>query len=133
MVIAPDGSEAAGVHFVWENQPNPKSVPLYCRGLEGEKLYRITSRSTRPHIMDFGSLANYMSPIRIRSGSLVEKAADRLVKLPQDELELTASGTAFCHRGFYPIQPFGGTGFNGATRLMRDFDSRLYLWAEEKE
>ena len=133
MVISPDGGEAAGVHFVWENQPNPKSAPLFCRGLEAGKIYHLTSRSTRPRIMDFGSLANYMSPVRIRSGSLVEKAADRLVKLPQDDLTLTASGTAFCRRGFYPIQPFGGTGFNGATRLMRDFDSRLYLWEEETE
>lgn len=133
MVTSPDGGEAAGVHFVWENKPNPKSAPLFCRGLEARKIYHLTSRSTRPRIMDFGSLANYMSPVRIRSGSLVEKAADRLVKLPQDDLTLTASGTAFCRRGFFPIQPFGGTGFNGATRLMRDFDSRLYLWEEETE
>ena len=133
MVTSPNGEEAAGVHFVWENQPNPQSVPLYCRGLEGEKTYHLTSRSTPPRITDFGSLANYMSPIRIRSGSLVEKAADRFVKLPQDALELKASGRAFCQRGFYPIQPFGGTGFNGATRLMRDFDSRLYLWTEDAE
>ena len=128
-----NGEEAAGVHFVWENQPNPKSVPLYCRGLEDGRVYHLTSRSTRPRVMDFGSLANYMSPVRIRSGSLMEKAADRFVKLPQDEIDLTASGAAFCHRGFYPVQPFGGTGFNGPTRLMRDFDSRLYIWRGESE
>ena len=56
-----------------------------------------------------------------------------MVKLPADQLELTASGGAFCRRGFYPVQPFGGTGFNGPTRLMKDFDSRLYLWTEETE
>jgi len=133
MVISPDGAEAAGVHFVWENQPNPKSIPLYCRGLEGETIYHLTNHPTQSRITDFGSLVNYMSPVRIRSGSLVEKAADRFVKLPSDALKLTASGEAFCRRGFYPVQPFGGTGFNGPTRLMRDFDSRLYIWEKETE
>ena len=74
-----------------------------------------------------------MAPIRIHAGSLVERVADQVVKLPADKLELTATGGAFCSRGFYPVQPFGGTGFNGPTRVMKDFDSRLYLWTAEGE
>ena len=133
MVVSPDGSEAAGVHFAALNRPNPVQKPLYCRGLDGEKIYHLTNRLTEVRMKDFGSLVNYMAPIRIRAGSLVEKVADQVVKLPPDAIDRTASGASFCAAGFYPVQPFGGTGFNEGTRLMKDFDSRLYLWEEEKE
>ncbi len=132
MVVLPDGSKAAGVHFAALNKANPAHVPLYCRGLAPEKIYHLSNRLAEIRMKDFGSLVNYMAPIRIRAGSLVEKVADQVVKLPPDSLELTASGAAFCRAGFYPAQPFGGTGFNEGTRLMKDFDSRLYLWEEEK-
>ena len=132
MAVSPDGKEAVGVHFAGENRPNPMAVPLYARGLDRSAIYHLTSLAVQAHIPDFGSLANYMSPVRIRSGSLVEKAADKVVKLPPDQLDLTASGASFCCKGFYPVQPFGGTGFNGGTRLMKDFDSRLYLWTAEE-
>ena len=133
MTVSPDGSQAAGVHFVELNRPNPIQKPLYCRGLAEERVYRVSNRPTEVRLKDFGSLVNYMAPIRIHAGSLVERVADQVVKLPADKLELTASGAAFCSRGFYPVQPFGGTGFNGPTRVMKDFDSRLYLWTAEAE
>ena len=133
MAVAEDGAQAAGVHFAALNRPNPIQAPLYCRGLAGERVYRVTNRPTEVRLKDFGSLVNYIAPIRIHAGSLVEKVADQVVKLPADQLDLTASGEAFCRRGFYPVQPFGGTGFNGPTRLMKDFDSRLYLWTADAE
>jgi alpha-galactosidase len=133
MAVAEDGAQAAGVHFAALNRPNPIQAPLYCRGLAGERVYRGTTRPTEVRLKDFGSLVNYIAPIRIHAGSLVEKVADQVVKLPADQLDLTASGEAFCRRGFYPVQPFGGTGFNGPTRLMKDFDSRLYLWTADAE
>ena len=133
MVVSPDGSCAAGVHFVALNKANPAQAPLYCRGLAPEKIYHLSNRLTEVRMKDFGSLVNYMAPIRIRAGSLVEKVADQVVKLPPDSVDLTASGASFCAAGFYPVQPFGGTGFNEGTRLMKDFDSRLYIWTEEKE
>ena len=132
-MVTPDGTEAAGVHFAALNQPNPIQKPLYCRGLHREKVYHLTNRLTEVRMKDFGSLVNYMAPIRIRAGSLVEKVADQVIKLPPDAIDQTASGAAFCQAGFYPVQPFGGTGFNEGTRLMKDFDSRLYLWTEETE
>ncbi|MBO4854209.1 MAG: alpha-galactosidase [Oscillospiraceae bacterium] len=128
MVVSPDGTEAAGVHFALLNQPNPGQAPLYARGLEAEQVYDLTSLLVPTSIKDFGSLVNMMSPVRIRSGSLVETVADRFVKLPPDQLKLTASGAAFCRGGFYPVQSFGGTGLADGTRVMKDFDSRLYLW-----
>ena len=129
VIAAPDGGEAAGVHFVWHNQANPVHKPLYARGLAPERVYGLTNRAAEVRLKDFGSLANRISPVRIRSGSLVEKVADQVVKLPADHLELTASGAAFCTGGFYPVQSFGGTGLGSGTRVMKEFDSRLYLWA----
>ncbi|MBE6990043.1 MAG: alpha-galactosidase [Ruminococcaceae bacterium] len=130
VTVAEDGSEAAAVHFVALNAANPAQHPLRLRGLAPEKTYRLANRPAEVRMKDFGSLVNYMAPIRIRAGSLVESVADRVVKLPADQLELTASGAALCAGGFWPVQPFGGTGFNEGTRLMKDFDSRLYFLSE---
>ena len=133
MVVSPDSAEAAGVHFALLNKANPGQAPLYARGLAPEQTYCLTSHPVQTSIKDFGSLVNMMSPVRIRSGSLMETVADRFVKLPPDQLTLTASGAAFCRGGFYPVQSFGGTGLADGTRVMKDFDSRLYLWKKAEE
>lgn len=133
MAVSPEGEAAAGVHVALLNRPNAPQMPLYAAGLAPEVTYHLTSYPVEAHIKDFGSLVNMMSPVRIRSGSLMENVADKVVKLPADQLDLTASGAAFCKGGFYPVQAFCGTGLAPGTRVMKDFDSRLYLWQAVEE
>ena len=68
-----------------------------------------------------------VSPVRVRPGSLTEAAAEKLVRLPGEREELTASGDMLMKAGAWLKQGFSGTGFDGETRVMGDFGSRLYV------
>ena len=68
-----------------------------------------------------------VSPVRVRPGSLTESAAGKLVRLPGEREEMTASGGLLMKAGVWLKQGFSGTGFDGDTRVMGDFGSRLYI------
>lgn len=111
MVVSQDGTEAAGVHFVRQADANPAHAPLYARGLLKDRHYHLHTIFQQAD----GEDVNLSMP---------NLFANEL----QDQLELTASGAAFCKGGFYPVQPFGSTGWVRGAHMTRDFDSRLYLW-----
>ena len=86
-----------------------------------------------PHLHDFGSLVNMMSPVPIKPDSLTAQLAEHFVKLECDSIDVTASGLGLMRQGFVPVQHFSGTGYDGGTAVMRDFDSRLYLLERQDE
>ena len=130
MAVAPDKGEALGVHFVRHNLPNQGMVPLCAAGLAEEKVYTMTGSAEEAKLHQFGSLVNMISPVRLRPGSTVHALADHVVKFPEKAVEITASGQMFLSAGFYPRQQFSGTGYVEGTRVMQDWDSRLYHWKE---
>ncbi|MBP3493875.1 MAG: alpha-galactosidase [Oscillospiraceae bacterium] len=128
MVVSEDQSAAVGMHFVRENRPNQGLAPLRAAGLAPQQLYHLTSQVQAVRLQDFGSLVNMISPVRLRPGSAVHALADKVVHLQEKAVDITASGQMFCAAGFYPTQPFSGTGYADGTRVMKDCDSRLYFW-----
>lgn len=132
MVVSPNGSEAIGVHFVRRNQPNQGMVPLRAAGLVPEWRYTVTALPDVAGLEDFGGLVNHVSPVHLRPGSLVHTLADKVVKLPETVPEITATGQMFMAAGFYPTQCFSGSGFGQGIRVMKDCDSRLYIWKKSE-
>jgi len=133
MAVSSDQSEAIGIHFVRHNLPNQGMTPLRAVGLAKEKIYTMASSTEKARIHEFGSLVNMISPVRLRPGSAVHTLADKMVKLPEKGVEITASGQMFQSAGFYPRQQFSGAGYAEGARVMQDWDSRLYHWKETEE
>jgi len=132
MVVSPEGEEAIGVHFVQRNLPNQGMAPLRAAGLVPELRYTVTAQPDIAELEDFGGLVNHVSPVHLRPGSLVHTLAGKVVKLPEAVPELTATGQMFMSAGFHPTQCFSGSGFGQGIRVMKDCDSRLYLWKKEE-
>ena len=130
---ATDGSEALTLHFCALNGPNEPMRRVRCGGLTPDALYHVTNLPVTPHLHDFGSLVNMMSPVPIKPDSLTAQLAEHFVKLECDSIDLTASGLGLMRQGFVPVQHFSGTGYDGGTAVMRDFDSRLYLLERQEE
>lgn len=128
MVVSPDGGEAIGVHFVRENLPNQGMMTLHAAGLMPEMRYTMTTLPDSAGLEDFGGLVNHVSPVHLRPGSLVHTLAGKVVKLTEQVPEITATGKMFMAAGFYPTQCFSGSGFGQGIRVMKDYDSRLYVW-----
>ena len=133
MVVSAEREEALGVHFVRHNLPNQGMALLRAVGLAEEKIYTMTGSAEEAKLHQFGSLVNMISPVRLRPGSAVHTIADRVVKFPEKAVEISASGQMFLSAGFYPHQQFSGTGYVEGTRVMQDWDSRIYHWKEWKE
>lgn len=130
MTVSADRKQAAGLWFVGENHPNSGLDRLRAKGLKNGELYHLSSRPISVSLKDFGSLVNQISPVHLKKDSFVVSAADRVLGLRETAEDMTASGGFFMTAGFSPRQNFSGTGYDGGTRVMGDFDSRLYLWQQ---
>ena len=128
MVVSPDRTEAMGVHYVRQNQPNQGQYPLRAMGLDENMIYTLRSFPQDVRLQDFGSLVNMISPVRLKPGSALHTVADKVVKFHEREVELTGSGSFFCAAGFYPTPCFTGSGFTDGVAAMKDWDSRMYYW-----
>ena len=127
MTVSGDYSTALALLFQQENWPNAPGLRLLARGLASGSVYRLSVRPVGTELAAFGSLVNMVSPVRVRPGSLTESAAGKIVRLPGEREELTASGDLLMKCGAWLKQGFSGTGFDGETRVMGDFGSRLYI------
>ncbi len=127
MTVSGDYSTALTLLFQQENQPNAPGLRLLARGLASGDVYRLSVRPVGTELAAFGSLVNMVSPVRVRPGSLTEAAAEKLVRLPGEREEMTAFGGLLMKAGVWLKQGFSGTGFDGDTRVMGDFGSRLYI------
>ena len=131
MAVSGDYGTALALVFQQENRPNAPGLRLRARGLASGDVYRLSVRPVETELTAFGSLVNMVSPVRVRPGSLAE-SAEKLVRLPGEKEELTASGDLLMKAGAWLKQGFSGTGFDGETRVMGDFGSRLYVLEREK-
>lgn len=131
MAVSADRRSALTVLFQQENRPDAPALRLLARGLKPGQVYRLSVRPSPTELTSFGSLVNMVSPIRIQPGSLTEAVAAKVVRLPGEREDLTASGDLLMKYGVQLRQGFSGTGYNTETRVMGDSGSRLYLLTAE--
>ncbi|MBB2182669.1 alpha-galactosidase [Lachnospiraceae bacterium MD1] len=128
LCVAPDQSEAIGLHLQKEVLPNYPHTKFKTRGLKEETSYHFTNRQQIFSIKEFGDLINMISPIHIKKDSLVHNVIAMVKKMPGEVEDSKALGCVFNHAGVKLKQAFAGTGYNEEVRLQKDFSSRMYLW-----
>ena len=131
MAVSGDYGTALSLLLQQENRPNAPGLRLMARGLASGNVYRLSVRPVGTELAAFGSLVNMVSPVRVRPGSMMA-AAEKLVRLPGEKEGTAASGDLLMKTGIWLKQGFSGTGFDGETRVMGDFGSRLYVLEAEK-
>ena len=124
-IVSADKSEA--MHMVLQDRaiPNMGTQMIHLAGLDGDKRYRLTHRTLKYNVKDFGNLINAVSPVHVKEDSLMHNAIDRFYKLDGEDDSCEAYGAAFM-AGIYTTQNFVGTGFNDKIRYYQDLGSRLY-------
>ena len=128
--VAEDKKSALTLLFQQENRPNAAAMRLHARGLNRDVSYRLSVRDVKVELKDFGGLVNMVSPIHIRQGSLMEVAAEKIMNLKSETEDITVCGETMMVCGAYVKQGFSGTGWDGETRVMGDYGSRLYILEE---
>ncbi|MBR2781806.1 MAG: alpha-galactosidase [Oscillospiraceae bacterium] len=128
---APDGSHAVGLLMQELVQPNTQSERFFARGLKRDATYLFYNYEQRINVKRFGSLINTMTPIHIRTDSLVHNVIARVVKMPGESEELLIPGDTLMDAGVKLKQAFSGTGYNENVRFFQDFASRLYFMEEK--
>lgn len=130
MVVSKDGKRA--VAMIWNelNVPNGGTLVLKCRGLDEQKTYHVYNLQLKHDLKDFGNLVNMVAPVHVKQDSLLHHAIAKFVKMDGEVEDYTASGALLNGAGIVLSQEFGGTGYEGQTRLFQDFASRMYFFEE---
>ncbi len=126
-VVSKDKKRA--VSMVWEDlcKPNSFYKKLRTTGLDDETTYHIYNVSLKHNLMQFGSLVNMVAPIHVKQDSILHKTIARFVKMDGETEDYILKGETLNNAGIKLAQAFGGTGFDGETRLFQDFASRMYF------
>ncbi|MCR5278924.1 MAG: alpha-galactosidase [Lachnospiraceae bacterium] len=127
MVVSPDRKNA--VTLVWNRMCNPNDFYMKLRtvGLDPETDYHVYNIQLKHNIKEFGDLVNQVAPIHIKKDSLIHNTIARFYKMDGEVEDYVVSGALLNNAGIKLTQAFGGTGYNGETRLFQDYASRLYF------
>lgn len=127
MVVSPDKTRA--VTMIWNEMVNPNDFYKKIRtvGLDAEKTYHVYNIQLKHNIKQFGDLINQAAPIHIKKDSLLHNTLARFYKMDGEVEDYLVKGALLNNAGIKLTQAFGGTGYNGETRLFQDFASRLYF------
>lgn len=131
MVVSEDKKEAMVLEAMGRLAPNSETPPLRLKGLDGDSLYRVSTRSQVIDIRSFGSLINHVLPIKVDSSGLLVHIASDHYMLPCEEESFTAYGDLLMRAGIKRKQRFSGTGYNEEVRLMPDYSARVYYLCAE--
>lgn len=126
-VVSKDKKHAAYMFFQEEIKVTKPQLNLHFKGLDEMMDYHIHSMSFSHSIMKFGGLVNQIAPIHVKNGSALHRFLARVIKMNANGEKINAKGDLLNASGLPVSSAFVGTGFNDKTRLMSDFDSRLYL------
>lgn len=125
-MIAPDKSQAVVnlTNKIQKTIPSQEILKVY--GLDNATKYKFETRRQPLNIKMFGGLINHVSPVHINDESkLLEFIASRYPL--NGELEsYVVTGELLEKCGIKLNQEWESTGFDGTTRIMLDFGSRLY-------
>ncbi len=127
MAVSPDKKRA--VAMVWNEMCNPNDFygKLRTVGLEDSFDYHVFNIQLKHNIKEFGDLVNQVAPFHIRKDSFLHNTIARFYKMDGEVEDYVVSGSLLNNAGIKLTQAFGGTGYNGETRLFQDFASRLYF------
>jgi alpha-galactosidase len=125
-VVSPDKGSGAALLFSDQTKTNGGITRLPLAGLDPSRTYHLSVRRLRLNLKSFGSLVNAVSPINIQQNSLRESLAAKVIKLQSEEEEHSAKGQVLM-KGVKLKPAFNGTGYHSNTRVMLDYDSRLYF------
>lgn len=126
-VVSADKSQAVVnlTNVVAETVPSQQT--LHIPRLDAQSMYKIENRVQTFSLKSFGGLINAISPVKLNEeGKLVEIAA-ALFPLKSEKVSYTASGDVLAKCGIKLNQEWSSTGYNGETRVMFDFGSRLFV------
>ncbi len=133
MVVSKDKSLAVALIFRKESRPNDDYLDLQTKGLDPDKVYRISNRQVKINIKDFGSLINTMAPIHVKQDGIIHGIIAKFYKMEGEKEEITATGSVLNSCGVRLCPDYGGTGFGEDTRMFRTNDTRLFVMAEIKD
>ena len=108
----------------------PPYETLRLKKLNKDVRYRFSTLPRKLRVGQFGSLVKHVAPVDLNPNGLVLRAADRLITLPDGQLELHASGSALM-AGIRLLPNFRGTGYDENQRTLTDFGSELYIIEED--
>ena len=108
------------------HQTIPKQEILKVYGLDADTKYKFQTRRQNLSLKAFGGLINTISPVKLNAdGKLVDIIA-KLAPLKGEVESYEVCGDILAKAGIKLNQEWASTGYNGDTRVMFDFGSRLY-------
>ena len=107
----------------------PGYEQLRLRGLDPEKVYRLTGLAQAIRVGQFGSLLKHVVPVEIDPNGLLLNLADRNITLKNAVEGMTVSGGALMS-GVMLKPLFRGTGYDENQRTQGDFGSDVYVIEE---
>ncbi len=123
-----DRSELMVLFFQKHLETNASQDILRIPVADPEATYEMIPRRQKIDISVFGSLINAVSPIHLKTGSLVEKEISKTIQLESEIEHYIIDGDLLAYRGVTLNQQFSGTGFDKETRVLGDFGSRIYYF-----
>lgn len=125
-MVATDKTQAVVnlTNKIHQTIPQQEIVKVY--GLDSVTKYKFETRRQDINIKMFGGLINHISPVRLNAeGKMVDMIAN-LVPLKGEVESYVVTGDTLAKAGVKLNQEWSSTGYNGDTRVMFDFGSRLY-------
>ncbi len=125
-VISADGKQAVANVTNGVQRTVPPQDILRVPNLLPDVNYTVSTRPQQFGIKTFGSLVNHYAPVHLKQdGFLTELIANRY-PLACEQERYTLSGDMLAKCGIKLNQQWSSTGYDGDTRVMLDFGSRLY-------
>ncbi|MDT4763086.1 alpha-galactosidase [Sphaerochaeta sp. PS] len=109
------------------NQSNPGSDRLKIEAVDLNATYEVFPRQQKIDIRTFGDLVNRISPLAIAEGGLAQDTLSKALSFDSEVEHYRVSGELLANAGIKLNQQFGGTGYDGETRVLGDFGSRIYI------
>lgn len=128
MVVSKDKKKAVGMVLQRDRFPNRDMDIFKTKGLDNDTFYHMTNYVNKLSLKDFGSLINTMTPVHVKENGIVQKIADKVVRMSGEKEDISATGGIFNECGVHLKTAYGGTGYSEDTRVMRTGDARLYVF-----
>ena len=126
-VSSKDKSELLVLFAQKLNKSNPGSDRLRVEAVDLKATYEIFPRQQKIDIRTFGDLVNRISPVAITEGGIAQDTLSKALSLDSEVEHYRVTGELLAHAGIMLNQQFGGTGYDGETRVLGDFGSRIYI------
>ncbi len=125
--VSEDKKRAVGLTLRTLMIPNDPDQIFFARGLDEGLTYHFSNVPRPVDVKRFGTLVNAIAPFHIKQDSLIHDVVARVVRMPGEQEEVTASGALLMHAGVKLKQSFAATGYDERVRFYPDFFSRLYF------